>query len=93
MNVSWYIAKNFITSRKDSRFISLISTISIIGIALGVATLIIAISVLKGFEQTITNKVIDFDSHIKITSYRPTLPDYHQSLPWLETQLAAFNPD
>ncbi len=70
MNVSWYIAKNFITSRKDSRFISLISTISIIGIALGVATLIIAISVLKGFEQTITNKVIDFDSHIKITSYR-----------------------
>ncbi len=93
MNVSWYIAKNFIKSRKDSRFISLISTISIFGIALGVATLIIAISVLKGFEQTITNKVIDFDSHIKITSYRPTLPDYRQSLPWLETQLAAFNPD
>ena len=93
MNVSWYIAKNFITSRKDSRFISLISTISIVGIALGVATLIIAISVLKGFEQTITNKIIDFDSHIKITSYRPTLPDYKQSLPWLETQLAAFNPD
>lgn len=93
MNVSWYIAKNFITSRKDSRFISLISTISIVGIALGVATLIIAISVLKGFEQTITNKVIDFDSHIKITSYRPTLPDYHQSLPWLESQLAPFNPD
>jgi lipoprotein-releasing system permease protein len=93
MNVSWYIAKNFITSRKDSRFISLISTISIIGIALGVATLIIAISVLKGFEQTITNKVIDFDSHIKITSYRSTLPDYNQSLPWLENQLAPFNPD
>ena len=93
MNVSWYIAKNFILSRKDSRFISLISTISIIGIALGVATLIIAISVLKGFEQTIINKVIDFDSHIKITSYRSTLPDYNQSLPWLENQLAPYNPD
>jgi len=93
MNVSWYIAKNFILSRKDSRFISLISTISIVGIALGVATLIIAISVLKGFEQTITNKVIDFDSHIKITSYRTILPDYHKTLPWLESQLAAFNPD
>jgi lipoprotein-releasing system permease protein len=92
MNVSWYIAKNFILSRKDSRFISLISTISIIGIALGVATLIIAISVLKGFEQTITNKIIDFDSHIKITSYRTTLPDYNQSLPWLESQLKSFNP-
>jgi lipoprotein-releasing system permease protein len=93
MNVSWYIAKNFILSRKDSRFISLISTISIVGIALGVATLIIAISVLKGFEQTITNKVIDFDSHIKITSYRTVLPDYHKTLPWLETQLENYKPD
>lgn len=92
MNVSWYIAKTFILSRKDSRFISLISTISIIGIALGVATLIIAISVLKGFEQTITNKIIDFDSHIKITSYRTTLPDYKQSLPWIESQLKPFKP-
>jgi len=93
MNISWYIAKNFILSKKDSRFVSLISTISIIGIALGVATLIIAISVLKGFEQSITNKIIDFDSHIKITSYRSTLPDYHKSLPWLESRLESFNPD
>ena len=43
MQVSWYIAKKLILSRKDSRFINLISTVSIIGIALGVATLIIAI--------------------------------------------------
>jgi len=92
MSVSWYIAKQFILSRKDSRFISLISTISIIGIALGVATLIIAISVLKGFEQTITNKIIDFDSHIKITSYRPNLPDYQKTLPWISSQLESFNP-
>jgi len=93
MHLSWYIAKNIILSRKDSRFINLISTISIIGIALGVATLIIAISVLKGFEQTITNKVIDFDSHIKITSYRTHLPDYHKTLPWLEKELAPYNPE
>jgi lipoprotein-releasing system permease protein len=92
MSVSWYIAKQFILSRKDSRFISLISTISIIGIALGVATLIIAISVLKGFEQTITNKIIDFDSHIKITSYRSNLPDYQKTLPWIISQLESFNP-
>lgn len=92
MIVSWYIAKQFIHSRKDSRFISLISTIAIMGIALGVATLIIAISVLKGFEQTITNKVIDFDSHIKITSYRSDLPDYKKTLPWIQSHLEKFNP-
>ena len=92
MHYSWLIAKNFILSRKDSRFISLISLISIIGIALGVATLIIAISILKGFEQTITNKIVDFDSHIKITSYRSTLPDYHKTLPFLQNELNQFKP-
>jgi len=92
MPVSWFIAKRFILSRKDSRFINLISTISIIGIALGVATLIIAISVLKGFEQTITNKIVEFDSHIKITSYRPVLPDYHKTLPLIENELKAYKP-
>ena len=92
MHFSWLIAKNFILSRRDSRFISLISSISIIGIALGVATLIIAISILKGFEQTITNKIVDFDSHIKITSYRSILPDYHKTLPVLDKELSQFNP-
>ncbi|MEJ2105408.1 MAG: ABC transporter permease [Ignavibacteriaceae bacterium] len=91
MYFSWFIAKNFIVSRKDSRFISLISVISILGIALGVATLIIAISILKGFEQTITNKIVDFDSHIKITSYHNILPDYHKTLPFLENHLKEYN--
>jgi len=92
MFYSWFIVKNFILSRKDSRFISLISFISILGIALGVATLIIAISVLKGFEQTITNKIVDFDSHIKITSYQNILPDYHKTLPILKKELLPFSP-
>jgi lipoprotein-releasing system permease protein len=92
MLISWFIAKRFILSRKDSRFINLISAISIIGIALGVATLIIAISVLKGFKQTITNKIVEFDSHIKITSYRPVLPDYHKTLPVIENELKSYKP-
>ena len=92
MRFSWLIAKNFILSRKDSRFISLISFIAIIGIALGVATLIIAVSILKGFEQTITNKIVGFDSHIRITSYQSTLPDYHHTLPLLQKVLEPFKP-
>ena len=65
MNFPWFIAKKYILLRKDSPFINLISIISIIGISLGVATLIIALSVLKGFEKTLTDKIVDFDSHIK----------------------------
>jgi len=91
-----YISKRFTFSKKDSRFFSFISVISVVGIALGVATLIIALSILKGFEKTITAKVMDFDSHIKITSYRNILPDYHTALPRIkgltENSLSEINP-
>src|ERR1035437_10906079 len=82
-----YISKRFTFSKKDSRFFSFISIISIIGIALGVATLIIALSILKGFEKTITNKIVDFDSHIKIGTISTTLPDYHTGLPKIKALL------
>jgi lipoprotein-releasing system permease protein len=93
ISIVWFVAKRFIISGGDSRFINLISAISVAGIAVGVATLIIAISVLKGFEQTITNKIIDFDSHIKINSFRTVLPDYQKILPHLKTSLKEFNPE
>ena len=92
MYFPWFIAKKFIFSRKDSRFINLITGISVLGIALGVATLVIAICVLRGFEKTITDKIVDFDSHIKITSFRTVLPDYHKVLPVIESELQDYQP-
>jgi lipoprotein-releasing system permease protein len=58
-----------------------------------VATLIIALSVLNGFEKTLTEKVIDFDAHIKITSFRTTLPDYESNLPRIHEYLKDFDPE
>lgn len=76
MKLPLYISRRYTRSKKDSKFISLISTIAIIGISLGVAILIIALSILKGFEETLTNKLIAFDAHIQISSYKGILPDY-----------------
>lgn len=87
MQFPFFISKKYTLSRKDSRFITFISSISIIGIALGVATLIIALSILNGFAGTLTNKIIDFDSHIEINSYRTILPDYNLELPSLKNSL------
>jgi len=85
MSFPFYVSKRFIFKNpaKQDRFISFISTISIVGIALGVAALIIALSILNGFEKTITEKITDFESHIQITSYQTILPGYHRILPEL----------
>ncbi len=90
MSLPFFISKKYIFSKKDSRFINLISVISVMGISLGVATLIIALSILNGFEETITNKIVDFDSHIKITSYKNILPDYKKVKPLIENLLGDY---
>jgi lipoprotein-releasing system permease protein len=90
MSFPFFVSKKFTLSRRDSRFITLISSISIVGIALGVATLIIALSILEGFEETIRKKIIDFDSHIQVTSYQSILPNYKRILPNIEKILSPY---
>ncbi len=90
MSFSFFISKKFTFAKKDSKFINFISSISIIGIAVGVATLIIALSILNGFAKTITNKIIAFDSHIQISSYSKILPNYHSALPFIQKQLTPY---
>lgn len=76
MALSYFISRKFLKSRKESGFLNIISVISIVGITIGVATLIIALSVLKGFEKTIQEKITDFDSHIKVTTFSGTVKNY-----------------
>ena len=87
MKFSLFISTRYILSNKDSRLLNLVSIITIIGMTLGVATLIIALSVLNGFEKTLTQKITDFDSHIKISSYKETLPNYNFYISRIETRL------
>jgi lipoprotein-releasing system permease protein len=77
----FFISKRFLFSNQDSRFISFITYISIIGVILGVASLVIAVSVLNGFEKEIQDKVSGLVSHIQVTSYKPEgIENYNKSI-------------
>lgn len=81
MNYKFLIARRYLFSKKDSKFVSFITYISILGVALGVATLIVTVSILDGFEQTIKEKVAGLVSHIQITSFLPDgLSDYDKTI-------------
>ena len=69
MNFSLYLANRYIRSKKGARFLSLISVITITGIALGVTVLIMAISILNGFEQTVSENIIKFNAHLNISGF------------------------
>ena len=59
-------AYRFLTSEKNTGFISIISKISILGIILGVAVLITVMSVMNGFEKELRSKILGFTSHATI---------------------------
>ena len=63
------IAYRNLRPKKKEGFLKVISTFSFIGIMLGVAILIIVISVMNGFRTDLTNKILGFNPHIVIKPY------------------------
>ncbi|MDA9682096.1 lipoprotein-releasing ABC transporter permease subunit [Candidatus Pelagibacter sp.] len=63
------ITFRFLKARKKDGFLNVISIFSFIGISLGVAVLIIVMSVMNGFRSELINKIVGFNSHITIKTY------------------------
>jgi lipoprotein-releasing system permease protein len=69
MNLSFFVTSRFIRSKKESKLISSISFITVGGISLGVAVVILALTILDGFHKTVEEKIINLNSHIKVTAF------------------------
>jgi lipoprotein-releasing system permease protein len=70
MNFSFLIAKRYFLSVKKKNFVHAISLVSLIGIAIGSAALILVLSVFNGFEDLILKMYNSHDPHIKITTIK-----------------------
>ena len=63
------ITLKFLKARKKDGFLNVISIFSFIGISLGVAVLIIVMSVMNGFRTDLINKIVGFNAHITVKPY------------------------
>ena len=63
------ITFRFLKARKKDGFLNVISIFSFIGIGLGVAVLIIVMSVMNGFRTELINKIVGFNAHITVKPY------------------------
>ena len=71
-----FIARRYLKAKKEG-FISLISGFSLVGIALGVATLIVVMSVMNGFRQELLSRILGLNGHISVYSaYSGKLNDF-----------------
>jgi lipoprotein-releasing system permease protein len=63
----FFIAKRYLKSKHKVNFITIISILSTLGITIGVAALIIVLSVFNGFGGLVKSILINFDPHVKVT--------------------------
>ena len=80
------IALRYLFNRTEENFISLVSIFSFAGIMLGVATLIIVISVMNGFREKLIDNIIGVGGHISIVSYKDEIENYQKIVEDLKNQ-------
>jgi lipoprotein-releasing system permease protein len=68
MYLERFIAARLVRSKRQIRFINIIMLVSVIGITVGVAALIIVLSVFNGFNTVVTQVLVGFDPHLRIES-------------------------
>ncbi len=66
MRYERFIAQRYLRSKRQLRFISIIMMVSVIGITVGVAALIIVLSVFNGFNGVVTHVLVSFDPHLRV---------------------------
>lgn len=80
-----FISLRYLRARRKQVFVSIITFISIAGIFLGVAALIIVLAVMNGFEKDLRDKILGVNSHIVVMDYSGAMRNYRQVMTDLAT--------
>lgn len=80
MRSEFFISWRYLTTKRKERFISLISIISVSGVAIGVMALIVVIAVMTGFDKDLRDKIVGNYSHITLASYKSIDANEYESI-------------
>src|SRR3954468_11234574 len=70
------VAMRYLRARRQEGFVSVIAGFSFLGIALGVGTLIVVMSVMNGFHVELLNKILGFNAHLSLSSSVGVVTDF-----------------
>ncbi len=72
----WMLAFRYLRARRQEGFISVIAWFSLLGICLGVATLIIVMSVMNGFRDELLGRILGINGHLNVVAQGQVITDY-----------------
>jgi lipoprotein-releasing system permease protein len=79
MKYELLIGRRYLRASRGNRFVSFISTISMAGVAIGVAVLIVVLSVMNGFEREVRQRILSLTSHASISALNFRLGDWQDA--------------
>lgn len=91
--LEFFIAFRYLRAKRKEKFISITSYFSLIGITLGVATLIIVMSVMNGFREELVGKIIGINAHISVFPKEESAYNYNDLIKLIvDEDVAHFSP-
>jgi lipoprotein-releasing system permease protein len=69
VSFEWFVALRYLRAKRKTRFISIITFISIAGVAVGVTALTVVLAVMNGFENEIHRRIIGINAHVIVLKY------------------------
>lgn len=80
--MSWelLVGLRYLRARRRAALLSLISTLSLAGVTIGVATLLIVLAVMTGLEHELRQKILGFNPHVTVVSYGGGLENWEQAV-------------
>ena len=81
----WMIAARYLKGGREDGYVSLMAILSVVGIMLGVATLIVVMSVMNGFQATLINQLLGLRGHILVQSPAGVILEYDSLTQEIET--------
>jgi len=76
MSFEFFVSLRYLKAKRKQTFISIITFISIGGVALGVMALIVVLAVMSGFENDLKNKILGLNAHVLVLSWDNTIEQY-----------------
>ena len=80
----WMIAGRYLRARRKEAFISVIASLTMVGVAIGVATLIVVMSVMNGFRAELLTKILGLNGHFTAYPIEREFTDYKETVAALE---------
>jgi lipoprotein-releasing system permease protein len=80
----WMVAGRYLRARRKEAFISVIASLTMVGVAIGVATLIVVMSVMNGFRAELLTKILGLNGHFTAFPIESEFTDYKETIAALE---------